>query len=487
MRATGGIATTDFQITRVASRSSHGPAWLSVYLCIAVAADLVSALTGGVLATRIRFLGHGHVATAYLALSCALPVLWGISVMLAGGYEARFIGLGSDEYRRVLNAGMGLAAAIAIVSYAAKLEIARGYMAVALPATVCLDLATRYVLRKQLHRMRDRGICIRRVVAVGHLAGVAELVATLRRNSHHGLSVVAACVVDYYAQADVEGVAVVGALDCVPVAVSRYGADTVAVLSCPEIGGIRLRNLAWELEKTGTELCVAPAMLDVVGPRVTLRPVGGLPILHLDHAKLSGGKQLIKSFVEKILAGLILAVLAPVLFSISIAIRRCDGGPVLFRQTRVGRGGETFTLYKFRTMLVDAEQLKSELLARNDADGALFKMRSDPRVTSVGALLRRWSLDELPQLINVIRGDMSLVGPRPALPEETDLYGGDMRRRLAVRPGITGLWQVSGRSDLPWSEAVRLDIRYVDNWSLVLDLQILLKTGSAVMHGSGAY
>ncbi len=487
MRPAGGTVATEFQVTRVGSRSFCRPAWLSVYLSTQAAADFLAALTASILATRIRFPGHGGLPTAYMALSCTLPILWGISVTLAGGYEARFIGLGSDEYRRILNAGIGLAAAIAIVSYAARLEIARGYMAVALPVTVCLDLAVRYVLRKQLHRMRNHGICIRYVVAVGHLESVAEFVATLGRDSRHGLSVVAACVVDYYAQADIEGVAIAGALDCVTAAVSRFDADTVAVLSCPEIDGIRLRDLAWELEKTGTELCIAPAVMDVAGPRVTLRPVAGLPMLHLDHAELAGCKQLIKAFADKILAGLILLLLAPALLAISIAVRRCDGGPVLFCQTRVGRDGKTFTLYKFRTMLVNAEQQKSELLARNDADGALFKMRSDPRVTRVGALLRRWSLDELPQLINVALGQMSLVGPRPALPEETDLYGHHMRRRLAVKPGITGLWQVSGRSDLPWDEAVRLDIRYVDNWSLVLDLRILLKTGSAVMHGSGAY
>jgi exopolysaccharide biosynthesis polyprenyl glycosylphosphotransferase len=210
-------------------------------------------------------------------------------------------------------------------------------------------------------------------------------------------------------------------------------------------------------------------------------------LLHVDHAELAGGKQVLKGLFDKMSATLALILLAPVFAGIAAAIRVTGPGPVLFRQIRVGRDGRCFTLYKFRTMVADAEQQKALLAASNEADGALFKIRRDPRITPIGGWLRRWSLDELPQLLNVVRGDMSLVGPRPALPDETARYGDHMRRRLVVKPGITGLWQVSGRSDLAWEEAVRLDLRYVENWSLALDLQILWKTGSAVVGGSGAY
>jgi exopolysaccharide biosynthesis polyprenyl glycosylphosphotransferase len=261
----------------------------------------------------------------------------------------------------------------------------------------------------------------------------------------------------------------------------------VAVLACPEMNGVRLRELAWELEKTGTEMCVAAALLDVAGPRTTIRPVAGLPLLHLDHAELAGVKQVLKGVFDKISASAALVLLAPLFAAVAFAIRAADHGPVFFRQTRVGRDGHTFRVWKFRTMVVDAEQRKAELAASNEAAGALFKMRKDPRVTKAGALLRRWSLDELPQLLNVLVGDMSLVGPRPALPAEAARYGDHMRRRLVVKPGMTGLWQVNGRSDLPWDEAVRLDLRYVENWSFALDLQILWKTCSAVCRGSGAY
>jgi lipopolysaccharide/colanic/teichoic acid biosynthesis glycosyltransferase len=177
----------------------------------------------------------------------------------------------------------------------------------------------------------------------------------------------------------------------------------------------------------------------------------------------------------------------PLFAVVAVLIKLSDHGPALFRQTRVGRDGRAFTVYKFRTMVADAEERKAQLVALNESDGVLFKMRRDPRITRVGSWLRRWSLDEFPQLLNVLIGDMSLVGPRPALPQEAALYGDHVRRRLAVKPGITGLWQVNGRSDLSWDESVRLDLRYVENWSFVLDLQILWKTWSAVFRGSGAY
>ena len=225
----------------------------------------------------------------------------------------------------------------------------------------------------------------------------------------------------------------------------------------------------------------------MAGPRTTIRPVAGLPLLHVDHPELAGTRQLVKGVFDKVLAGLALIVLSPLFAAIALAIRVLDPGPVFFRQTRVGRDERTFKVWKFRTMVIDAEARKAQLMANNDSAGLLFKMRRDPRVTRTGAVLRRWSLDELPQLLNVLLGEMSLVGPRQALPAETAKYGNHMRRRLAVRPGITGLWQVSGRSDLSWDEAERLDVRYVENWSLILDVQILWKTLSTVLRGSGAY
>jgi exopolysaccharide biosynthesis polyprenyl glycosylphosphotransferase len=453
----------------------------------AAAVDGLCALVAGLVALEVRFDAAGGFPVEYFALTVALPLLWLGSVAVAGGYDARFIGVGSDEFRRVLNAAVGLTAGMAIVSYVAKLDLARGYLVVALPCAAVFDLTGRYCLRRRLHRRRRAGQLMRRTVAVGHAAPVEDLVALLRRDSHHGLSVVAACVAGAQRQGEVADVPVCGGLDSVPSVVERFNADTVAVLACPEMNGTRLRELAWDLEKTGTEMCVASALLDVAGPRTTIRPVAGLPLLHVDHAELTGAKRVIKGVFDRATAALALLLVAPLFTVIALAIKVTDRGPVFFRQTRVGKDGQPFTLWKFRTMVVDAEARKAQLLAQNDGDGTLFKMRRDPRVTRAGGWLRRWSLDELPQLLNVLSGDMSLVGPRPALPAEVAEYRVHMRRRLAVKPGITGLWQVSGRSDLAWDEAERLDLRYVENWSLALDLQILWKTLSAVTTGSGAY
>lgn len=484
---TAGAAAVVDRASRPAIEKPVAKAWTRTYLRFAALTDCACALVAGVAAVEVRFIGQGYLPVSYLLFTVALPVLWSCSIALAGGYESRFIGVGSDEFRRVMNAALGLTACVAIASYALKADFARGYVAVALPSAAMLDILTRYGLRKRLHKRRSRGACMQRVVVVGHPQPVADLVGTLRRDKFNGLSVVAACLSGRAVLDDIAGIPVCGGLASVSTTVELYGADTVAVLACPEMNGIRLRELAWELEEAGTELCVAPALMDVAGPRTTIRPVAGLPLLHVEHPELAGAKQVVKTTFDRIGAGLALVLLLPLFVAIAAAVRINDQGPVFFKQTRVGRDGQTFKLFKFRSMVVEAEQLRGQLEGVNEGAGVLFKMRRDPRITKVGVWLRRWSLDELPQLLNVLRGDMSLVGPRPALPREVARYGDHMRRRLAVKPGITGLWQVSGRSGLSWEEAFRLDLRYVDNWSLALDLQILWKTGSAVIQGHGAY
>jgi exopolysaccharide biosynthesis polyprenyl glycosylphosphotransferase len=420
-------------------------------------------------------------------LSLALPVLWVIAVGLAGGYDARFIGTGSDEYRKVLNAAVSLTAAVAIFSFLVNIELSRSYVLIALPSVTVLDLGTRFVNRKRLHKLRDAGQCMLKVVAVGHESAVADLVKELGRDRYHGMAVVGACVARRSEGDEVAGVPVYGDLDDVTAAVRSFGADTVAVLACPEMDGVRLRSLAWELEKTGTDLCVSPALLDVAGPRTTVRPTAGLTLLHVDHPQLSGFPVLVKDLFDRSFAAVALISLSPLLVLLAVIIRLHDRGPAFFTQVRVGKDGRVFKIYKFRTMVVDAEQRRTQLLDSNDTDGVLFKLRKDPRVTAVGARLRRYSIDELPQLFNVLLGQMSLVGPRPALPDEAARYAEHVRRRLVVRPGLTGLWQVNGRSDLSWEESVRLDLRYVENWSFALDLQIVWKTIMVILQGSGAY
>jgi len=470
--------------------ASRAADWKAAYLLQVVLIDGCCGLSAGLLAYRVRFGSTVSGDAAYIWFGLALPFLWIMALELAGAYDIRFIGIGSDEFRRVINAGVCLTAAVAFVAYATKTDIARGYVLVALPFMTASDLLLRYARRKRLHESRARGRCMGKAVIVGHSDVVSELATVLRRDAYHGLSVVAACIVGPDRSGAIEGVPVIGGIESAEdiVGVVRiHEADTVAVLSCPEMIGPKLRELAWALEKTGTDLCVAPALLDVAGPRTTIRPTAGLPLLHMDHPEFTGTRWLIKSLFDRtaVLVGMLL--LSPVFAVLALAIKLGDRGPVLFRQTRVGKDGQPFTLYKFRTMVVDAELRKAELSELNDTDGVLFKMRRDPRITRVGRWLRRYSLDELPQLINVLVGDMSLVGPRPALPDEAVLYADYVRRRLAVKPGITGLWQISGRSDLPWDEAIRLDVRYVENSTFALDLQILWKTLAAVAHGHGAY
>jgi exopolysaccharide biosynthesis polyprenyl glycosylphosphotransferase len=422
-----------------------------------------------------------------VTLSLALPVLWIIALRLFGGYERRFLGVGSDEFHRVLNAGLSLTVALALASYAVNNELSRAYLVISMQVIVALDLVVRLMLRKRLHWQRRHGRCMSAVVAVGHESAVRQLISELRREPHHGLYVVAACLAGNLVTDEVAGVPVVGDIDDTVSAVRKFRAGTVAVLSCPEMDGVKLRTLAWELEKTSTELCVAPALLDVAGPRTTVRPTAGLTLLHVDHPQLSGPRQAVKDLFDRSAATIALMALSPLLIAIAVAIKLSDQGPALFTQTRVGKDGQRFKIYKFRTMVVDAEARLAEIRERNESDGVLFKIRDDPRVTALGGRLRRWSFDELPQLINVLRGEMSLVGPRPALPEEAAEYAEHVRRRLVVKPGLTGMWQVNGRSDLSWDETVRLDLRYVENWSFVLDLQILWKTVSVIVHGSGAY
>jgi exopolysaccharide biosynthesis polyprenyl glycosylphosphotransferase len=420
-------------------------------------------------------------------VSLVFPLFWLTGLWLGGVYDSRFIGSGQDEFRKILNVGITLTAVLAIASYAINDELSREYLLITMPSVTGLDLLTRFVLRKRLHKKRASGLCMHRVIAVGHELAVAELIKELKRDKYHGLWVAAACVTGPSSGLDVAGVPVMGDFESVPDVVRRLEADTVAVLACPEIDGIRLRELAWDLEKTGTDLCVAPSLLDVAGPRTSVRPVAGLTLLHVEHPQLGGARRVLKGLFDRCVAALALALLSPVMLGLAAMIRLHDRGPALFTQVRIGKDGRTFRIYKFRTMVVDAERRKIDLTSVNDSDGVLFKLRRDPRVTAIGSYLRRWSLDELPQLLNVVLGEMSLVGPRPALPDETEKYAYHVRRRLAVKPGLTGLWQVSGRSDLSWDESVRLDIRYVENWSLALDVQILWKTLAAITRGSGAY
>ncbi|MER6943935.1 sugar transferase [Nonomuraea sp. NPDC000554] len=461
--------------------------WTRAYLRLLRSGDTACALAACACVLGIRHLSGVYIPAVELLLGCGLILAWPVALTMSGAYRQRAHGEGTEEFKAVFNGGVGLMAAVAIGAYATQTAVARSFVMAMLPLALLSTLYFRYRMRKRLHRRRAVGEYLRHVVAVGHREAILDLVVQFRRQPHHGMQVVGACLPHNSMTADLDGLPVLGSFSDVADAVAEVGADAVAVLACPELDGLTLRRLAWSLESGGTDLFVAPALMDVAGPRISIRPVAGMPLLHLEHPEFEGAKRVVKTVFDRVVAVAAVLLLAVPLLGIFLAIRLTSPGPALFYQTRVGRHGKEFRVVKFRTMVADAEKLKSALLDANEFDGVLFKIRNDPRITRVGAFLRRYSLDELPQLFNVIRGEMSLVGPRPPLPEEVAKYGEDVRRRLVVKPGMTGLWQVSGRSDLTWEESVRLDLRYVENWSLILDLQILWKTWSVVTHGEGAY
>jgi len=449
-----------------------------------VVLDFVAAAVAGLLALLVRF-GTG-AGTTYLLVTLAAPVVWVLSCASVRAYEQRFLGTGSEEFQRVFNAGVRLLALTAVVSLALRLEPARLYVLIALPTTVVLTLLLRYAARQRLRRRREAGECLHKVVVVGRERSCAELIRQLRRESQAGFSVVGACI-DRTQGPEVEGVPVVGTSSSIISALRTTRADTVAVGAWSDLSQADLRRLSWQLEGSGIDLVVAPSLTDVAGPRIHIRPVAGLPLLHVEEPEFSGIRRLLKNTVDRTAALLGLLLTLPLLLVLAILVRTTSRGPAFFRQERVGTEGESFTMFKLRSMYGDAEQRLAELQARNEKDGVLFKIKDDPRVTPVGKWLRRFSLDELPQLLNVVKGDMSLVGPRPPLETEVRQYHNDVRRRLLVKPGLTGLWQISGRSELSWDESVRLDLHYVENWSLALDAHILWRTLFAVLGRRGAY
>ena len=426
-------------------------------------------------------------ATSYFVLGPALAAAWTLFLLWTRTYDGRILGVGGDEYRRVVRASVYFWGLIAVACYMLRFPFSRLSLGLAFAIGTVLLLLGRWGARKVLHRARTRsGRWSHRVLVVGGRAEVEALVAELQREPYAGLKVVGACMPPGHA---LEGssVPVVGSLTSVLDAVARLGVDTVAVTASRGLTSGVLKRLGWDLEGAGVELIVAPALTDIAGPRVHVRPVSGLQLLYVEQPEFTGPTWAMKETFDRILAVVAVILLSPVLALVAAAVRVTSPGPVIFRQVRVGRNGDVFTVYKFRTMVVDAERHLHALWERNEGNEVLFKLKDDPRATRVGRFLRRFSLDELPQLFNVVIGSMSLVGPRPALPNEAERYGRATSRRLLVKPGITGLWQVSGRSDLSWEDSVRLDLYYVENWSFAGDIQILWKTLSAVISSRGAY
>lgn len=442
----------------------------------------------------------GSIALTYPVFSVALVIVWWLSLRLHGSYKALLLGHGAAEYRLLLRATLRVFAGVALLAYALKVDVARGYILLALPAGILGLFAARRLWRRWLGERRAGGTLTHDALIVGDTSGAEGLIRVFRSVPEAGYRVVGVCTSD--AGERVEGVPVLGTEHEGARIAMDLGVDVVACSGSNRLGLLGLRRMGWALEGSDIELLVAPGLTEVAGPRVVSRHVAGLPLLHVSAPSFSGPKLLLKSVIDWVGAAVLILLFLPVLVVVAAAIKLHDGGPIFFRQQRVGLDGEPFQMRKFRSMVLDAENMVADLRAQQEAAarsaaatgaapvldrGVLFKMEADPRVTPIGRFIRRYSVDELPQLFDVLTGRMSLVGPRPPLPDEVSRYEHDVRRRLLVKPGMTGLWQINGRSDLPWEEGVRLDLYYVENWSVVQDLIILWRTLAAVVGQKGAY
>ena len=421
---------------------------------------------------------------SYWWFSAGLVVVWMMGLAMADSRGRRVVGAGSTEYVRVANASFVVFSIVIIGCFLVQLDVARGYLLIALPAGILLLLAERHVWRKWLLHQRRRGAYSARVLLVGSTSSVTQIARELERSRGSGYHVVGACVPTGRVGATIEGsdVPIMGNVDDVNGAMAAVGADTVVVTSTDELPPFKVKQISWGLEAGRQHLVLAPSIVDIAGPRIHTRPVSGLPLIHVETPRFSGGQLFLKRATDLLASLLGLLVLAPVFAFLALSVRLGDGGPVFFRQKRIGLRGREFTMLKFRSMVTNAEDLLPELAAqqRDAGNEVLFKMTNDPRITRMGRIMRKYSLDELPQLFNVIGGSMSLVGPRPPLPGEVEQYADHVHRRFLAKPGITGAWQVSGRSTLSWEDSVRLDLAYVENWTLLGDLMIILKTGRAV-------
>ncbi len=456
--------------------------------------DLGALGAAAVISHLVRF-GPDPAATSpgglpYALISLTVIAVWWMALGLSDSRSLRLLGTGSAEYRAVVNGSIAVYLLATTTSYLLLLQLARGYVVVLFPLGVALLLLGRRQVRVRLSRARAEGRGLRRVMLVGGAGSVAAIGRAMDRTPSAGYRPVALVLPDGGVPHDAELPALRGRQD-VPgiVAMARgTGAEAVALTGSDPLPSETLNDLTWALHEAGITVIMAPSLMGITSPRTVHQPLAGMALIQLPAPESAGWRATSKRLFDAAVAALGLIAVAPLLLLLCVLIRMDSPGPAIFRQERVGRDGRTFQILKLRTMVTDAEDRLAELMVREQYSGdGLFKMAQDPRITRVGALLRRTSLDELPQLINILRGDMSLVGPRPPLPREVALYDTRTRGRLLVRPGLTGLWQISGRSDLSWDDSVRLDLLYVEQWSMVQDLLILLRTGRAVITGRGAY
>lgn len=489
-----------------AGSAQRDDSWREDYVARLRWVDAVAILLTLLAAQLVRFgpsasgggLELGALSIDYVLVGLALGITWWCWLELRGARAVRLIGYGMEEAREVFAATLTLFSAVAIVSYALSVPVARGYVLVALPVGLLLLTLGRFVLRARLMRRRRQGEAMARTMVVGRQRGALETAESLLQHDTAGLQPVATYFPpsrtqpsDRLQQIEIpnalpegEDPTVAGILE----ATHRYDIETLVLANSSPLSSTEIRHLSWYLADARVRLVMNTGLTDIAGPRIHTQQIAGLPLIHVATPRLTWSRRMAKRAMDIAGALFALVVLSPIMAIVALAVKVHDRGPIIFRQERVGLDGQPFQMLKFRSMYTDAEERKAALAAVNESGGdVLFKMKDDPRVTRPGRVIRRYSLDELPQFVNVLRGEMSLVGPRPPLEAEVSKYEDYVHRRLRVKPGITGLWQVSGRSDLDWDQAVRLDLYYVENWSVLEDVLILLRTVKAVFAHEGAY
>ncbi len=475
-------------VRRFTVRRRHLAPALAAVLTDLVVMTLVVALAALGRAVLPVFAEAGDVDQLVAIVGVPIVVGWVVFIALHGGYAVHVMGSGTQEYKLVVRATLVAAGATGIVSFLARFQFSRGFFFLLIILGVPMLVLGRIALRRRVHRLRESGHLTQRVLVAGSMAQVDEVAHVLSRERWLGYDVVGAVIPATEAGPETPGgIPVLGGTSLTAAVAEDRECDIVLFAGGAVDSALQMRRAAWELNGTGVQIMLVPSLTDVASDRVRVRPAAGLQFMELEGPRAHRASRFSKRLFDLVGASVLIVALSPLLLITAWAIRRHDGGPVLFRQQRVGRDGETFDCLKFRSMVVDAPDLVARVQSMHDDDHVLFKSQDDPRITPPGRVIRRYSVDEMPQFFNVLRGDMSLVGPRPPLPAEVERYDPDMLQRLAVRPGMTGLWQVSGRSDLSWEDSVRLDLYYVDNWSIVQDLAILARTMSAVVSGRGAY
>lgn len=424
----------------------------------------------------------------YFVTSSLFVIGWLFALQIFGTRDASVLDGGTAEYRRIIDATIRVFGVLAILALLFQIQFGRFYLLIALPTGLVLLVATRWLWRRWLRRQRSAGRFLQRAIVIGDRHKAEHIADTIRREPQSGIRIIGAVTTHGTREPILDDVPVLGDFDDVLDIIDSHNIDSVILSTSDAITPKRTRKFGWALDQKRIGLIVAPALTDIAGPRIHTRPVAGLPLIHVEYPRFEGRQRIAKRAFDIIGSLGLIVLFSPVMLAVAIAVKVTSKGPVFYSQERIGLHGKPFKMFKFRSMVVGADdQLQSLLDQQGTSDRPLFKVNNDPRITPVGRFIRRYSLDELPQFFNALIGTMSLVGPRPQREAEVALYDDDAHRRLFMKPGITGLWQVSGRSDLSWDDAIRLDLYYVENWSITSDIIVVARTAAAIVRPSGAH